>query len=432
MTDHSSTKEKHSTHPKASEESSPKSGFSPILIALTVVVILAVGIMAVYWYTSPAPNPDTNGPIFPTFETNDLNVIVINEPQCPNCMRLDGLVDSLESNPSYQVAFREDLDSTSARAQSLIRDYNIQSLPTAIITGEVKNDLQTSWRNSGLATPDGNLANSIDNGSTLVLRAVKYPYYSIPKARVMGEVQIIVISDANCTRCRELFPDMNQDANGVVAFNQPLAISADATGNDQVVFVSTIQFLDKNSLDANKLITQYNLKRLPSILVSPSATDYKYIDRFSGELGFTTAKDGWLYNDKNPPFLVLESGNVRGIVNVIMISDENCITCFNPSVAFRQFFQTYDVVVGQTNYFGYDSNEGKDLIDQYNLRHLPALIANQEVLFYPKLSSEWQTEWGTIEGDGNFVFRAVPRMAALAIDGNMTYTTLDENGNIVG
>lgn len=411
-----------------------ETGFSPIMIALAVVIVLAVAIVGFYWYSNAtAPTTDTNnGPDFPVFQKHNLQVIVIEESSCTNCYSLDSLVSSLELNPAYKVSQLEELDANSEKAQQLIRDYNIETLPTAIVTGDIGSDLHTSWRNSGLASFDGNVQTSIDSpGNTLVLRKVKYPYYSVLDARTIGEVQMIVLSDSNCTKCRPILSDMNRDANGYAIINQPLVINGDGTEDEQTVFVSTIQFVDLNSADGNNLLFRNNIKRLPAVLLSPSAKDYDYLKRYSGEIGFTTGKDGWLYNDKNPPFLVLESGNVRGVVSLVIISDANCTTCFNPGLAYRQFFETYDITVGKTAFYTMDSNEGRALINQYQLRHLPALITNEELVVYTKLASEWQQAWGTVEADGNFVFRAVPRLTAMALDANYTYTKLDENGNIV-
>lgn len=389
---------------------------NPVMKKIVILVTL-VGLLFLLGCTSNNPNTDQNANL-PVFTQNKLNVTVIEDSNCLNCFKVEGVIRTLNVPGKYAVDQNRRVSKDSNEGKSLIELYQLKTLPSVIVTGEVKDDLKKVWTDTNVGTIDGN---------TLIMRQHQLPYFGVEENRIVGEVEMIIVQDSNCLQCKKLLKDVERDENGFGSLNQPVAIASDTGGQEQSVFVSTVWFVERSSKEGQALIERWGLQRVPTILFSSSLNDYDYFNRFSGEAGFVIMRDGWFVNQNNAPFFDLNANQLRGLVNLNFLVDRNCSNCFVAGNAFQQFFEAYGVGVGATIFYDINDENGKELVKQFKIEAVPTVIANKELQYYPGLFSEWPSNWGSITPDGNFVFRAVKTLAEMALDKNVGYQVIDWN-----
>lgn len=379
---------------------------------------LTLGMALLLFGCTNTPNPDQNATL-PVFTQNHLQVFVIQEESCSNCFSIQSVLNSLTENKKYVIDETKTISFDTIEGKNWVIDYNITSLPTVIVKGTIKEDLQNAWLQSNLGTIDNNV---------LVLRQKKFPYFDPVAKRIRGQVEMIVLYDSNCADlCRPILPTITRDINGLAVMNAPIEIAGSDTGESQTIFVSSIQFLDVWSVQGQERVNAWEVTRVPVVALSKEAEDYEYFKLHSGDAGFVNQSDGWLVNSTNPPFIDLVTGKVRGLVNVTFINDASCPNCLNGEIAYRQFLDQYMVRMQDVNSFDWNSTKGIELVKKYQLTQVPTIILTSEVVYYTQLADEWMRVWGTIEDDGNFVFRSVKQFTELSLDRNVTYTAIDLN-----
>jgi hypothetical protein len=124
--------------------------------------------------------------------------------------------------------------------------------------------VQEAWTNIGTREADG----------TLVLRQVNPPYRDLAAGHIAGLVTLVNVVDGQCTPCydvaihRQLF-----DRFGIV-FKQE-------------------DTHDIASVRGRALTAQYNITKVPTVLLSPEASLYPVLTQIWSQLG-TNESDGWL------------------------------------------------------------------------------------------------------------------------------------------
>ncbi len=194
----------------------------------------------------------------------NLQVTKILAQSCADCFgvaQVENAVRQLNVNVS-----EKSLDYSSAEARQLISRYGIRKVPAMLITGETEKAGISFWSQIGTAESDG----------TLVLR-YGAPYVDPSSGAEIGKAELINIADKSCGACYNV--------------SVQESVLKDGFG---FVF-SGIKTYDAKSAEGEKLISLYNITKVPTIIISPDAKYYE-MNNFQTvwkQVAGTVEKDGW-------------------------------------------------------------------------------------------------------------------------------------------
>ncbi len=315
----------------------------------------------------------------------NLKMIII-DANCDVCFDIKEVVDNIRSNERINVTEVEVYSLTDSDVRALVLSYSIDRLPTVILEGEIDKVQLAGFENKG---------------SAFVFTAINPPYYDTKSKKVVGLVKAIYINASYCDLCRENYQTIEfLEQNGVV-------------------FESKL-FLDINSSQAQQIINTYNLKSIPVLLLSQDIEAYNIQ---LSDLGLNKVNDFYIVYSA-PPYVDSESGEIRGLAELILLRNSSCDQCYDVSIHSEILRNRFGVAIINETYVEVDSEFGQQLISKYNITKIPTIIILGDLEPYTALNNIWSNV-GSIENDGAYVFR---NMDAL---GNAVYIDLTLN-KIVG
>ena len=207
--------------------------------------------------------------------------------------------------------------------------------------------------------------------------SVKSPVPIIPEAPSLPKLSVTFI-DPSCDVCANL--------------------SVVSTGLKSAFNVTEERTLDAESLEAGRLIEQYNISKLPAVILEGDI----------GKLelpGFAKQGLALVSRDVPPPFVDASSMEVLGVVEATILSAASCVECHDLSPVLVQLKQQ-GVVFAKERVVGVESAEGKALVGEFNISRVPTVLFSSEAKWYSQITEPFKTV-GTIEDDGSFVWRQV-------------------------
>lgn len=154
-----------------------------------------------------------------------------------------------------------------------------------------------------------------------------------------------------------------------------------------------------NQNEAKDLIANYEIKRLPAVIVKGD------IDALKLPPAFIKTKDALVAGKLPPPYWDLEGNSVKGRVKLTLLQNPSCTDCSNLSLVGEQLQQT-GVFFTEQRTVEYDSLEGSSLVKKYGIEFLPTIVLSSEIGEYPV--SQALDSIATKESDGSFVMRQIP------------------------
>ncbi|MBI2141299.1 hypothetical protein HYU16_02640 [Candidatus Woesearchaeota archaeon] len=284
---------------------------------------------------------------------------------CEQCTQVDALISEVEKARANITASTV-LKVNDARSQELIDKYDIARLPAVIITGEIDKVAITGFTKVNDA-----------------LISQTPPPYVIPTGKIRGLVSLTYVNVSSCSECPDLM--------GVV---QQLRAQ---------IKVADFKAVDKDSEEGKKLVAEYEMTRLPGILLSSDINEYSLADQLA-QVG-TVKKDGFIALGSNAPYLNVSTGKITGITQLILLNDSSCTGCYDVTmhVPIVRRFQVNPATIKVTDAA---SAEGKELISKYKITAVPTILVTGDVSPYEQLLGIWPTV-GTTEKDGALVFRTM-------------------------
>jgi len=204
-----------------------------------------------------------------------------------------------------------------------------------------------------------------------------------------ADLSITIISDKTCLECSSLVSYVN------------FIKSKNAQVNQEVN-------LDKAENQAQQLIQQYQIKKLPAMIITGELAKDAELAK-AWPLWGTTQDETFVLTNTPAPYLVLASNKVAGLAVITYLTDKNCAECYDVSLHKNILVKSYGVKLVEERTTDIADQEGRDLIKQYNITKVPTFLTNNELSAYQSLLAVWNTV-GSIEADGNYVFRAVEQM----------------------
>ena len=171
---------------------------------------------------------------------------------------------------------------------------------------------------------------------------------------------------------------------------------ADSLIKDTIKIKSRESF-DYNSKEGKKLIDEYNLKQVPAlILISNNIED---IEGLSGIFSIDGKKAIF---DKAVPYIDLNSGDVKGLINLKEVYDPSCKDCASLS-QIRNQLEKLGIKVNNYETVTSSSLEGQKLINENDLIFLPNLLISKNINEYWWVFDQIKTSFN--EKDNYYVFK---------------------------
>ena len=147
------------------------------------------------------------------------------------------------------------------------------------------------------------------------------------------------------------------------------------------------------STDAHsqQLITEYSIKKLPTIIVTGEIGKVQLADA-----GFTKVNDALVYTNVAPPYLDLASSQVKGLVSVTLVNVSSCKICSDLMPVVQQLGKI--VTVSNFKLVDSSSAEGQALVQQYSMARLPGLLLSSDIKEYTTAAQIAKA--GTAKQDG--------------------------------
>ncbi len=161
--------------------------------------------------------------------------------------------------------------------------------------------------------------------------------------------------------------------------------------------------LDYSTESTKLLVQKYKIERLPALIIKGEVNDSPKLLSLLEPLA--TLKDGgYIVPALQPPYLELPSGTVKGKVTLTYLTKEDCLTCSNLTMLTTLLKEQLQVTKFEE--ISISSEQGKFLVNNYNITKVPTLIFSKDAFLYPVISSAWNNV-GSMEADGTLVMRNV-------------------------
>jgi hypothetical protein len=164
--------------------------------------------------------------------------------------------------------------------------------------------------------------------------------------------------------------------------------------------------LPYTSTEAQKIISENNIKSLPALVISGQVF-HQNLAPLWNSLG-VQPKNNVVVINNIPPYYSLETQKIVGLVQVILLTDNSCAECYDVNVH-MQILPRFGVYISNSLAYDIASTKGKELLQKYNITKVPTILLSPDAAVYDALNSIWN-QVGTVEKDGWYVFRATEEM----------------------
>ncbi len=306
---------------------------------------------------------------------------------CSECSSADSIIKIVET-AKVNITKKTALAAKDAESQQLIQKHGIKRLPTVIVTGEIDK---------------ANLAGFAKSEGAMVYQQAPPPYFDVADERIKGLVSITLVNASSCRECADMAPLISQ-------------LKKQATVTDFKVF-------DKDSQEGKKIIDEYEMERLPGILVSNEIMEYPAGPQLAAT--GTAKKGGTIALSANPPYLNTSTGKVEGLTTLILLNDTSCAECYDVSMHISIVKNRFGVYTESIKTVDVASTEGKEMASKYGINAVPTILITGDAQAYTALAAIWPSV-GTVEKDGTHVFRQMSQIAGSPYK-NLTTGEIERN-----
>ena len=336
-----------------------------LIVSLAVLLLINLFLISnINFY-----NPEKAGKV-------NLKITVINS-DCDSCFNVLDLLESLKQQ-EVNVKKEEILDFSSDKAKALIKKYGITKVPNMVVDGDVeKLNLGIFNKTKGV----------------YVLSKVPLPYVDVATGSVEGLVDVKILVDPLCEEC--------SDAESAVLQLPQLGV---VIGEQKIIDVTK----------DNTIFTRYNLKLVPSVILSGDLEMYDIFPEIKNF--FIKTPDGNYILPPQAPYEDMTTGNVLGLVSLINLVDKKCDGCYDVN-NHLQVLQSFGIKITDQKTLDISSKEGKKFLSKYGITKVPTIILSSDAKYYSGLVKVWESV-GKISEDGSYIFISTEAMGRYKDLGN--------------
>src|SRR3989344_2180439 len=151
----------------------------------------------------------------------------------------------------------------------------------------------------------------------------------------------------------------------------------------QNVNITKEEFFLDNSVEGKELISKYNIKKLPTMIINGEINKSEQLANYFEQKG--EIKEGkFIFTALAPPYLDPLANEIRGLVNIKHIIDYSCEECVDLT-PISSALERQGMFIQDERFIEYNSNEGQQLINQFSIKEVPAVLISEEVDYYPEI-----------------------------------------------
>jgi thiol-disulfide isomerase/thioredoxin len=230
-----------------------------------------------------------------------------------------------------------------------------------------------------------------DAGSDLDLADGSGPGGSVPDQQLdPSKIRITVVTSENCEKCF----DMN------ILLDAFLQNNVEETGRE-IVYIEDAQI--------QPILEKYNITKVPTILVAGELDKDPNLQGFWDGLG-RIVDDVFVLDEILPPYISVETGELKGLVSGTLITDESCAECYDVTLH-KTALLNLGVNLETEKTIDVSSDEGKSLIKKYKITKVPTILIYGETEEYRTLNDIWN-QYGMVADDGTLVFTGMEVMGS--------------------
>ncbi len=304
----------------------------------------------------------------------NIKIIKITTPNCTDCFNVDNAIAGFKKL-NVKVEEEKTLVFDSPEASASIKQLAIKKVPTYFVTGEVnKNNLENFIKSNGEVK---------DN--TLIFTKLSPVFIDTGTGQEMGRVTATLITDPSCSQCT--------DPKTVVENFKKAGVKVKETR--EVAW---------NSIDAQNIISQYKITKVPTFIFSPEFDLYDNVKTNWPNFGTIENDKTYIARNLPLPYRDLSKGQIVGLVDLIYLTDSSCTDCYKAQDVQKPILtKGYGVALRSERTVDISSAEGKSLLTQYGITKVPTILISPEADQYANLKNVWKSV-GTVGTDGWYVF----------------------------
>ncbi len=301
-----------------------------------------------------------------------IELTVVKNSKCSDCFDVSAVVNYIKS-ANVNITKEDSLEFDSKGAKDAINKYKIEKIPALIVTGEIgKVNIQGMEKEK----------------DALLFKQTNPPFTNALTGKIEGRVILYNLKDLSCNKCNNLTILINQvKAAGVKIVEEKL--------------------IEPGSDEGKELIKKYRIGFVPTIVLSEDAGFYELIKQAWSQIG-TREVDGYYVfrggiQYPNLPFINLTTGKLRGLINIIYLTDKSCADCYEVNQHKQILANSFAIKIDKEETYDISDAKGKELITKYNITQVPTVILSNEISAYPSI--QVLKQFFSVEKDNAYVFR---------------------------
>jgi len=300
----------------------------------------------------------------------EVELYVVQNSACDECINVSEVIEIIKGAPTLDITSDQIVEYDSEKGKELIEEYELKRLPAfvlKIVSGEKLEEAIPPFEKR--------------NGD-MVYDLTPPPYYDVQEDTIKGAISVIQLVNTDCEDCFDLS-----------ALMKNLKMFGLAFSDEQIV--------EYDSEEGGELIEKYDITKVPTLIFSSDAAEYEQISTAWDEIGSIEDDGMMVLRTVNPPYYDLDTDSVKGIVSITHILDESCDACFDTAMIKDMFEQQLMMKYGNEETVDVSSEEGKALLEKYNITKVPTVILSDDAGEYPGITNVWN-QIGVIV-DSNYV-----------------------------
>ncbi len=351
---------------------SKKLNVENIFIGITILLGIIVIINIILTYNLNKDIKKSSEAVQEKLKPAKIELIVIKNSKCNDCFDISTIVSHVKNanvNITKEIMFEFD----SKEGKDLISKFKIEKIPTVVVTGEID-----KFTIQGLEKKE----------NVLLLTRIDPPYTNAKTGGIEGRVILYHLKDSECTKCNDLTPLINQIKSAGVKIYEEKTV-------------------EPASNEGKELIKKYNIGFVPTIILSKDAASYAIVQQAWPQIGSKESDGYYVLRLVNPPFINLTTNVLRGLVNIVYLTDKSCTECYdvNQHKEILTNSQSFAITLDKEEIYDISNAKGKELITKYNITQVPTVILSDEINVYP--SNLVLKQFFSVEKDNSYVFRKV-------------------------
>ena len=161
-----------------------------------------------------------------------------------------------------------------------------------------------------------------------------------------ANLEMTILQDDNCKECY----DITKVIGGLEKLN---------------VKITKKTFVERTSDEGKQLIEKYQVKKLPTFVLTGEINKGNELKAALSKMG-TTQGDVFVFDLKGGPYAMASTGEIKGKVNLLLITDVTCTTCYD--VTQHEIILSQFGLSPQSKVVDAKSAEGKKAINKYFIK----------------------------------------------------------------